>query len=84
MIGKLLTIETNIHYIERIIIIKKWQIRESTGDIVFMITALDTDPILHFILSIHLGITFESNCDTLTILLDQRMQRHIDFGLILA
>lgn len=70
MIGKFLTIQTDIHHIEWIIIVKEWNVGEFTVNFLLRIYSLDTYPILNFCLCLCFGIAFEAYSDTLCVLLN--------------
>lgn len=77
MISELLTIQTHIYNVKGILIIEKWNIWEFTGYFFLFIYALCTDPIGNLILNITFSVTLKTDSNTLTVLLNQRMQWHI-------
>jgi hypothetical protein len=81
MIGKFLPIQADIYHIERIIIVKKWNVGEFAVNFLLRINSLNAYPILNFCLCFGFGIAFEPYSDTFCVLLDQWMERHIDFSL---
>lgn len=73
MIGELLTIQTDIHHVERIIVIEIRNIREFTCYFLFAVGPLHANPILYFGLDIGFGVIFESYSNTFCVVLDQMM-----------
>lgn len=48
MVSELLSIQTDIDHVERIVIVKEWYIRELVMDILLGISPLNANPILNF------------------------------------
>lgn len=67
MISELLPIETDINKIEWIVIIKLWNIRQLTTDIIFLIMPLRAYPVLHRPLLLHFGVVLEPDSNAVDV-----------------
>ena len=70
MVGKFLTVQTDIDHIEGIIVVEEWDIWEFAMNFLLGICSLYADPILDFCLSLCFRIALEAYCNAFSVLLD--------------